>query len=125
MRAVLDNRGNMNALTAPIKEEKPAPIDNSELVKKFREEGGQIIHIRPHRYVSGRVSRGVTVAFRVKKSRVEIATAVQHRDDDFTKKIGTKTAIEHFNAGKTIFLPIINDRNVARLLDRLLVNFCD
>ena len=69
---------------------KPEPINNTDLVNKFRAEGGGIFHVRP---VFSR--RGVTIAYRLKSSRVEFATAVQHGADDFTKKIGTKTAIEH------------------------------
>lgn len=79
---------------------KPEPINNTDLVNKFRAEGGGIFHVRP---VFSR--RGVTIAYRLKSSRVEFANAVQHGADDFTKKIGTKTAIEHFLAGKTVTMP--------------------
>ena len=88
---------------------RPEPINNTELVHQFRLDGGKIIHMRPRLISPGFWSRGMTVAFKPKGSRVEISTAVQHRHDTFTKKIGTKLAIEHFIAGKTIFLPSRKD----------------
>lgn len=96
-------------------------IDNTELVETFRAEGGRLCHARP--FGSGR--RGVTFAFKIKGSRIEFATAVQHRNDTFTKKVGTRTAIEHFHAGKTVFMPLGNlfsapsiFDNVARIFSR-------
>lgn len=85
------------------KPEKPAKvaIDNTELVTRFRAEGGGIFHIRPEKPQD----RGITVAYKMKNSRITFATAVQHRDDSFTKKIGTKTAIEHFDAGQVVTAP--------------------
>ena len=80
---------------------KPAPIDNTDIVNVFREEGGQIFHVVPK---GG--ARGITLAFKARNGRIEYATAVQHRSDQFTKKIGTKTAIKHFRAGKTTCLPL-------------------
>jgi hypothetical protein len=88
-------------LVLPTPKTKPEPIDNTSLVNDFRASGGQILHVPPRQ---GR--RGVTAAFRILNSRIELATAVQHRADTFTKKIGTRTAIAHFHAGHTIFLPI-------------------
>lgn len=93
---------------------KPEPINNTELVAAFREEGGSILHIRPREYANLR-TRGLTVAFKLKSGRVELATAVQHRADDFTKKVGTKTAIEHFHAGKTVTLPLRGERPIDNL----------
>ncbi len=81
---------------------KPVPIDNTDLVNAFRLKGGMIVHVNPTKY-----HRGVTFAFIAhKSSRVEVASAVQHRADVFTKKMGTKNAIEHFNQGKTMVLPL-------------------
>lgn len=99
----------------PNSEPKPDPIDNTELVEQFRAEGGRIFHALP--YNSGR--RGVTFAFKLKGGRIEFATAVQHRNDTFTKKIGTKTAIEHFHAGRTVFLPLGKMVPVVGVLDTL------
>lgn len=102
-------------MNKPNPEPKPEPIDNTELVEQFRAEGGRIYHALP--YHSGR--RGVTFAFKVKGGRVEFATAVQHRNDTFTKKIGTKTAIEHFHAGKTVFLPLGKLLSVPNIFDNI------
>jgi hypothetical protein len=90
------------------------PIDNTELVLAFRAEGGGIMHIRPRKLAKG-VTRGMTVAFKRKGGRMEIATAVQHRSDSFAKKIGCKTAIDHFRAGKTVTLPATGVRPVESL----------
>jgi hypothetical protein len=85
----------------------PERIDNTNLVAGFKAQGGRIFHVPPLRNVPGRPkNRGVTFAFRLLKNRIEFATAVQHRNDDFTRKIGAKTAIEHFNNGQTVFFPI-------------------
>jgi len=93
-------------------------IDNSLDVEAFRREGGQILHIRPKKFASGQ--RGVTFAFIHKSSRVTFSTAVQHRDDDFTKKIGTKTALEHFKAGQTVTLPLSNSESAVKALSRII-----
>lgn len=84
---------------------KPEPIDNTDAVAAFRAEGGHIVHQLPVRLGNGSWTRGVTFAFKLKGGRVQIATAVQHRADVFTKKIGTKTALEHFYDGQVITLP--------------------
>lgn len=94
---------------------KPVPIDNTELVREFRNRGGCLLHVRPERIYGGGWTRGMTVAFMQKSGRIELATSVSHRSDSFTKKIGTKTAIEHFNAGKTIFFPIRGKKVVQDL----------
>lgn len=86
---------------------KADPINNKELVLAFRAEGGGIMHIRPVKTYDGNgLTRGMTVAFKQKGGRIEFATSVQHRADDFTKKIGTKTAIAHFREGKTVTVPV-------------------
>ena len=87
---------------------KAAPVDNTELVKGFLLEGGRVMHFRPdHR--DGRVTRGLTLAYKQKSGRLEIATAVQHRSDVFCKKLGTKTALGHFLEGKTVAMPYRGD----------------
>ncbi len=80
---------------------RPEPINNTELVTEFGTEGGRILHIRPS---DG--NRGMTFAYKRKGGRVTFSTSVQHRHDEFTKKMGTKLAIEHFHDGKTVSLPI-------------------
>jgi hypothetical protein len=102
--------GHDPAAIIPTPKPKPEPIDNTQLVKDFRSMGGRILHCHP-----AFKRRGITFAFVQKGSRIEVATAVQHRSDDFTKKIGTKVAIEHFNKGKTIFLPTSDNDSIAIL----------
>lgn len=93
----------------PVK--KPKPINNEQLVKDFHADGGRIVHRR-----SNKTARGVTFAYRVKGKRVEVATAVQHPHDCFTKKIGTQLAIKHFREGKTITLPMVYKDGVANAI---------
>lgn len=85
----------------PVKEH----IDNTEAVTAHRANGGGLFHIRPRRLPSGKWTRGFTVAYKVKGSRIEFATSVQHRADVFCKKVGTKVALQHFNDGKTVTMP--------------------
>lgn len=92
-------------LVIPPAKPKPEPIDNSILVTEFRAQGGKVLHFNPNEYGSAR-SRGMTVAFVVRSGHIELATAVQHRIDAFTRKMGTRTAIQHFQQGKTISLPL-------------------
>ncbi len=97
--------------------EKPTPINNTELVESFRDEGGKIVHLREQGTL-----RGVTFAYKLKGKRIELATAVTHTVDTFTKKVGTKTAIEHFRAGSVIVLPVRNPKNINNAL-RNMVRF--
>lgn len=93
-------------LAAVVHKPKPEPIDNTELVRRFRDEGGQIVHLRPMNMGDEKPSRGMTVAYKSKGTRVEFATSLQHRADPFVKKIGTRTAIAHFDDGKTVTIPM-------------------
>lgn len=81
---------------------KAEPIDNTALVEAFRKKGGHILHLPPNK----RRQRGGTVAFLIRGNRMELATALTHPNDTFARKFGTKTAIEHFEAGRTVFLPL-------------------
>lgn len=83
-------------------------INNEALVAEFRDGGGSVLHVRPERLHGDKATwtRGMTLAYVQKGGRIEVATSVTHRSDSFTKKVGTKTAIEHFHAGKTVFLPV-------------------
>ncbi len=90
----------------PAPKPKPPHIDNTALVTEFRDGGGHIFHLPPNKS-----RRGITFAYVQKGRRFELATAVQHSADDFTKKMGTKTAIEHFQSGKTIVLPLRTGMN--------------
>lgn len=91
--------------------EKPEPIDNTELVDVFRAVGGQILHIPPRTFLNRPSTKGMTLAYIRKGQRVELATAVTHRADQFCKKNGTKVAIEHFNTGRHVTIPVIEKTN--------------
>jgi hypothetical protein len=73
-------------------------VDNGDLLKTH---GLSVVHINRVGY-----GRSVTVAFKSGKSTVQIATAITHPDDTFTKKIGTQKAVEAFLAGKVITVPL-------------------
>jgi len=101
---------------------KPDPINNTDLITRFRAEGGGIFHVRPE----GDRKRGITVAYKDKGSRIEFSTSVQHRADTFSKKIGTKLAIEHFDGGHTVVVPFNRSRgwqSPAQLLKVMLGYF--
>ena len=72
-------------------------IDNTELLAST---GLRVVH----------VNNRVTVAYRVLGSRtMEIATAVCHEKDVFSRRVGTKQAVENFQAGKKIIVPMAID----------------
>ena len=65
----------------------------------------KVMHFRPGE--SSARHRGMTVAYRQQNRNViEIATSIVHTADTFTKKVGTRIAVEAFVAGRTTFLPI-------------------
>jgi hypothetical protein len=99
----------------PAKVEKPV-INNTELITRFRAEGGGVFHVRP----TAARPRGMSVAYKDKGTRIEFATSVQHGADAFTKKIGTKVAIEHFDAGKTVTVPHSKNKKVMTAREALL-----
>lgn len=73
--------------------------NNGELLKAH---GLKLVHIRPHNDFGG---RGMTVAYKdANKNVIEIATAIVHTNDTFTKKTGARVAIENFVAGRTVFV---------------------
>lgn len=94
----------------PAKEPVPR-IDNTSLL---HESGLRIIHFPPDmtRREGSAARKGFTVAYRPHddksggKTVVEISTSLCKRGDTFSKKMGTKTAVENFLKGKTIFVPL-------------------
>lgn len=88
---------------------KPVAIDNTELVSEFRGLGGSVFHVPAGRFRK----KGVTFAYIARNNRMEVSTALQHTNDAFARKVGTKTAIEHFREGKTVHLPLNGDRRNA------------
>ena len=87
-------------------------INNSQAVQDFRREGGGILHMRPE----FDQDRGLTLAFKVGRRHVQVATALQHKADNFTKKIGTKLALERFANGQSITLPLTNPKDAVFML---------
>jgi hypothetical protein len=77
-------------------------IDNTQLLK---DTGLKIRHFHTvDRYGYSR-PRNLTVAFKEGRSTLEIATAVVHPSDCFSRKVGTKLACEAFCDGHRIVVP--------------------
>ena len=93
----LDRQIKNNAEKLLGKTPKPV-IDNGPLLA---ETGLRVVHF--NRVGEG---RSMTVAFKATSSIIEVATAITHPDDLFVKKIGTKTAVGAFQAGKTVRIPM-------------------
>lgn len=104
-------------------------INNSE---RLAVSGVRIVHLLPDRLAmaaaaapEGRMhpsrGTGLTVAYRpsVRSPAVlEIATAICRAGDTFSRKMGTKLAIENFQSGRTVFVPAIPERGpVASIFD--------
>lgn len=67
-----------------------------------------VMHFRP-----GFDLPGMTVAYRPAhkgSNVVEIATAITNPCDTFTKKIGTRVAVEAFVKGRTVFIPVMEKK---------------
>ena len=87
-------------LTTEVTQEDVRP--NGELLA---EHGLNVVHFRP----AEEYHNGMTVAFKTvgrNAKVIEVATALVHPLDKFTRKIGTRTAVEAFLSGRTILLPI-------------------
>jgi hypothetical protein len=87
-----------------VTQPEPTPTvepNNGELLKLHEL---KIIHFRP---TDNR--NGMTIAFKqANRNVIEVATSIVHPFDTFTKKVGTRLAIEAFVGGRTAFLPIRN-----------------
>lgn len=75
--------------------------------------GLRVVHFLPQRLntATGR-GEGLTVAYRpvVKRPTViEISTTVCRKGDTFSRKMGTRGAVENFQAGRTVFVPTMGD----------------
>lgn len=92
-------------------------MDKINNAKALADTGLRIIHI--NKVDTG--GRSVTIAYKGTSALVEIATAVTHPDDVFTRKVGTQKAIEAFVAGRTIRVPVPRDwqGNVALFVQNL------
>lgn len=69
--------------------------------------GVKVVHVRPDGNSPRLRRKAMTVAFRQnhKGHNIEIATAIVNPDDAFSRKIGTKLAVENFLDGKTTTIP--------------------
>ena len=81
---------------------KAPKIDNTQLLK---ETGVKIRHFHTIDRFGYNRPRNLTVAFKEGRSTLEIATAVVHPSDCFSRKMGTKLACEAFQAGRTVRVP--------------------
>jgi hypothetical protein len=98
----------MVTMTTPTAEE--IVVNNGELLA-FHDL--KVVHIHPSQY---RKTRGMTIAYQqVNRNVLEIATSIVHPFDTFTKKTGTRLAVEAFVAGRTTYIPIRHefDKNKA------------
>lgn len=74
-------------------------INNTQLLS---DTGLSIIHINRVGF-----GRSMTIAYKgTSKTMVELATAITHPDDTFSRKAGTKQAVAAFTAGRTIRVPV-------------------
>lgn len=93
-------------------------INNTELLK---ETGLKIVHINnieQNRHYESIVLRSMTIAYQqINRSHIKLATSVCHKSDEFSKKRGTKVAVENFKKGNTIIVPIaFGNSNITRQL---------
>jgi hypothetical protein len=85
-------------LTTPETAKTPEPNNGEMLVKH----GLRVMHFRPNEHQAG-----MTVAYQqTNRNTIQVATAIVHPFDTFTKKVGTRLAIDNFVGGQTAYLPI-------------------
>ena len=80
----------------------------AELLEAARARGIGIVHIHPDWNNKG----GITIAFKKSSkyrsgSMVDVAVATCSNQDTFSRKIGTTLALEKFDEGETIQLPLL------------------
>ena len=107
------------------KSNQPAPVPSSKPIREkihntqlLLDSGLLVVHIRPGKGWTEAGRRGMTVAFeRADRSAIRVATSLCKAGDVFCKKLGTKQAIENFQKGLTVFLPVNRRRPVESLLE--------
>lgn len=98
-------------------------IDNT---KRLADSGLRVVHLPPRPGFDGigfrNNNKGLTVAWRPNDNNgnrahavIEVATALCKRGDVFSRKLGTKQAIENYQAGKKCFVPLVDDDPVATI----------
>jgi len=76
-------------------------IDNTQLLA---DTGLSIVHV--NNIGDDDKPRSMTIAYKGSDRLVEIATSVTHPQDRFCRKIGTKLAVENFQAGKKVRIAV-------------------
>jgi len=83
-------------------------------------EGLKFIHFRPGRTPHGHERRGLTIAYRTpKKHTVQVATAITHPHDTFSKQMGRIVATEHFFTSQRITINFPKDWGVVGFLQEM------
>lgn len=101
------------AIRIAAAEEKRVKHERINNAERLKASGLRIVHILPRNngnlYPRDRL--GMTVAYRPvfrRPSVIEVSTALCRKGDVFSRKMGTKTAIENFQNGHTVFIPATN-----------------
>lgn len=94
----------MTEFVKPVKNVREK-INNTAALK---ESGLTIVHMNaPFMRDGKKLYRAMTVAYeQINKSHLKISTSVTHKADTFTKKVGTKIALENFKKGNTVVIPL-------------------
>lgn len=96
-----------------VEKTKKEVINNAKLLE---ESGLRVVHILPINDYPGVSHGGMTIAYRPTARgmrTVEISTSVCSPRDTWTRKNGTKLAIEHFLAGHTLRIPVFRALGVV------------
>lgn len=98
--------------TEIVTKEEQESVNIGELLKQH---GLGVFHVRPDtrdpmlESITGfPLKRAMTIVYKLPTRgarTLEIATAILHPSDDYTKKVGAKIAIDNFLAGKTVLVP--------------------
>ena len=102
----------IRAKLSPQLKAKHEKIDNTQRIK---DAGVRIRHFHTTDRFGYPRMRDLTVAFKEGRNTIEIATAVVHPSDCFSRKMGTKTAVENFVAGKTVLIPKTEDIQAPKI----------
>lgn len=91
------------------------PEDTRNSGELLVELGLKVIHFRPNTQY-GRTLHGLTVVYKElhrNSNVIEVATAIVHPKDTFTKRTGVRLAVKAFVAGRTVCLPVLYKKRPA------------
>jgi hypothetical protein len=93
-------------------------IDNTDALANS---GLTVVHCNANAiYGTGNGYRAITIAYeQINRSHLRISTAVTHRTDTFTKKVGTKTALANFAKGNTVVIPLAKGADKGGIAQQL------